>query len=82
MATAAKEITMLERDRHRPEAAGRDADQSVRLTLGSDRVGPHQEWYDLVDDMILKTTAQPVDPERMGGGDPVFPLVRSRPGPR
>ena len=60
VATDAEEVAMLHRDRHRAEAAGRDAEQGMRLALGADGVGPHHERNDLGDDVVLEPAAQPL----------------------
>ena len=77
VATTPKRSRCLQRHRHRAVAAGRDTEQGVGLALGADRVGPHQERYDLGDDVVLKPPAQAVDPERMSGVDPVFAIIGS-----
>ncbi len=76
-ATTPKRSRCLSRDRHRAVAAGRDGEQRVRFALGSDRIGAHQERYDLGDDMILKSPPQTVHPEGMNRVDPVRPIVHS-----
>ena len=71
-------VAMLQSNRHRAEATGRDAEQpraaprSGRIEIRpASRIGK-----DFGNDVVLEWTAQAVDPERVGASDPVLPFVR------
>ena len=71
VATAAKDVAVLNGQPHRTIPTGRKSNQCMCLPLRANRVIRHQERDDFLENMVLEAASEAVDIERIFGVEPI-----------